>query len=340
MQQCVLLCQLAKRGSRARGRIDVLHDAIVEPVCVEFGYKVSRMEVPTTGHAKARGTAELMSCDLVIADVENGNSEVLSHLAIRHASERPTIVLVPNGGRAPSKCEGQQILRYRLDTSLQRQAARQKLIQSIEELVHGEHTESTVDSVTLSLSGNGHVSINDDKLPARKAFGALQRRKSPRRGNAYNRRVFIVHGHDVGLKNELARFLERLGLQPVILHEQPDRGQTIIQKLRDESSDVGFAFILHTPDDEGRVRDSPAMENMRPRSRQNVIFEHGLFVGQLSAKRVCAIVREGVEFPSDLAGVVYKKIPQDGGIGSIAIELLAELSAAGYCLDANRLVGY
>ena len=32
-------------------------------------------------------------------------------------------------------------------------------------------------------------------------------------------KIFIVHGHDNGLKNEVARFLEKLKLTPIILHE-------------------------------------------------------------------------------------------------------------------------
>ncbi len=45
-------------------------------------------------------------------------------------------------------------------------------------------------------------------------------------------RVFIVHGHDGEVKEAIARFLsERLGLEPVILHERPNKGRTIITKF-------------------------------------------------------------------------------------------------------------
>lgn len=152
----------------------------------------------------------------------------------------------------------------------------------------------------------------------------------------YSRRVFIVHGHDGELKNELARLLERLDFEPIILHEQPDRGQTIFAKLNGEMSDVGFAFVILTPDDLGAIVSEK--ENLKPRARQNVIFEHGLFSGFLRPDRVCAIRRGDVEIPSDLHGVLYKTIPVSNSIRSIALEIANELRAAGYVIDANKLL--
>ena len=58
-----------------------------------------------------------------------------------------------------------------------------------------------------------------------------------------NNKVFIVHGHDDALKNEVARFIERLKLEPIILHEQPNSGDTIIEKI-DRNTDVGFGVVL------------------------------------------------------------------------------------------------
>ena len=52
------------------------------------------------------------------------------------------------------------------------------------------------------------------------------------------------------MRESVARVLTTLGLEPVILHEQPDKGRTIIEKFY-EHSDVGFAVVLMSPDDEG-----------------------------------------------------------------------------------------
>ena len=151
----------------------------------------------------------------------------------------------------------------------------------------------------------------------------------------YSRRVFVVHGHDGELKAELARFLEKLDFTPVIFHEQPDKGQSIYSKLHGELSDVGYAFVLLTPDDvASRVS---SREDTSHRARQNVIFEFGLLAGILGLERVCAIVKGDIEIPSDLSGTLYKYIDKDSSIDTISFELTKELKGAGYPLDANRL---
>jgi len=154
-------------------------------------------------------------------------------------------------------------------------------------------------------------------------------------GRRFSRRLFIIHGHDIGLKNEMARFLEKLDFQPVILHEQPDQGRPLLSKLRAELADVGYAFALLTPDDAVSAAATP--KTKRNRARQNVVFEHGMLVGLLGPERVCAVVKGDVEIPSDLAGVLYKRLGVTEALDSIGLELIKELKTAGYEVDANKL---
>jgi predicted nucleotide-binding protein len=149
----------------------------------------------------------------------------------------------------------------------------------------------------------------------------------------HSKKVFIVHGHEDGPKQAVARFLTKLGLEPIILHEQPSRSRTIIEKI-EEHGDVGFAVVLLTPDDEGRVKGAGELE---PRARQNVIAELGYFVARLKRERVCALVKEGVEIPSDFSGVVY--VPYDDG-EAWQRDLGRELQAAGYAIDWNKVMGH
>lgn len=119
-------------------------------------------------------------------------------------------------------------------------------------------------------------------------------------------RVFVVHGHDDVMKESVARVLTSLGLQPVILHEQPDQGQTIIEKI-ERHSNVGFAVVLLSPDDIG-YRDADGPDAARPRARQNVVMELGYFAGKLGRQRVVALHRGDIELPSDYEGVLYTAI--------------------------------
>jgi len=143
--------------------------------------------------------------------------------------------------------------------------------------------------------------------------------------------TFLVHGRDVAVLEGVARFLEKLGVATIILHEQPDKGRTIIEKFVDYSN-VAFAVILLTGDDRGGIADEP-YDKQRLRARQNVIFELGYFIGKLGRNRVCALYRDGVEIPSDYAGVLF--IPLDDG-GAWKLKLAKEMKAVGLPIDMNR----
>ena len=141
--------------------------------------------------------------------------------------------------------------------------------------------------------------------------------------------VFVVHGRDDGAKETVARFLSKLGLQPVILHERANQGRTIIEKF-EEHAQVGYAVILLTPDDMCSSPDQPGCS--RPRARQNVILELGFFLGMLGRQRTFALKKGNVETPSDYDGVLY--IPLDDS-GAWRLELVREFKGAGLAVDAN-----
>ena len=141
-------------------------------------------------------------------------------------------------------------------------------------------------------------------------------------------RVFIVHGRDEAPRETVARFITEIGLVPVILHEQANRGMTIIEKLI-ANGNVGYAVVLLTPDDLGREKSEP---EEKPRARQNVILELGYFVSQLGRGRVLAFLKDEVEIPSDYMGVIYT--PFDEG-GAWRQRLAQELESAGYDIDWN-----
>ena len=145
-------------------------------------------------------------------------------------------------------------------------------------------------------------------------------------------RVFLAHGHNREWRAEVARFMERLSLEVIILDEQPSLGQTIIEKF-EQYADVRYAVALLTADDRGGRQDEP-YEAQRSRARQNVIFELGYFVARLGRRHVCALHQPGVEIPSDYQGVLY--LPLDAG-GAWQLRLVRELSGAGLPVNLQRL---
>lgn len=144
--------------------------------------------------------------------------------------------------------------------------------------------------------------------------------------------VFIIHGHDEGAKEEVARFIEKIGLKPIILHERPNKGRTLIEKILVHSETVGFAIALLTPDDIGYSEKAPKIKEHR--ARQNVIFELGLFIGILGRSKVAVLYKEGVEKPSDYDGVGYILFDSRGGW---RIDLAKELMEVFPFIDLNDL---
>lgn len=147
-----------------------------------------------------------------------------------------------------------------------------------------------------------------------------------------NKDIFIVHGHDEEMKLNVARFIETLDLTPIILNEKANCGDTIIEKL-ERYSKVGFAIVLLSPCDDGRKHGS---KKWNPRARQNVIAEMGYFIGKIGRNRVCILRKLEVEEPSDFTGIVYTPYDENNGW---KIKLCQELNAAGYNVDANKIIG-
>jgi predicted nucleotide-binding protein len=175
--------------------------------------------------------------------------------------------------------------------------------------------------------------------------------------------VFIVHGTDHTSLKELKTLLEEAGLHPIVLYEQPSKGMTLIEKL-EEYSNVGFAFIILTPDDlclskAELVRFfSPIMKKQEPtvdeikeylitadqktvmyslieafdrlkdRARQNVVLEFGYFIGKLGRDRVCCLYTGSIELPSDMHGICY--VHFDNSINEVRETILKELEAVGF----------
>jgi predicted nucleotide-binding protein len=162
---------------------------------------------------------------------------------------------------------------------------------------------------------------------------ASARELDDRSSRQSSRKVFVVHGRDDAAKEGVARFVEKMGLQPIILHEQPNGGRTIIEKFEMYSDDVAFAVVLLTPDDVGyQAGDS---SKIKARARQNVIMELGYFIGRLGRTRVCALHKGQIELPSDYQGVVY--VPLDDA-GAWRTKLAQEFVQAKISIDLKGLV--
>jgi predicted nucleotide-binding protein len=145
--------------------------------------------------------------------------------------------------------------------------------------------------------------------------------------------VFLVHGHDDGAKHSVARFLEQLGVKPVILQEQINRGMTVIEKFEDFAARAGFAVVLMTPDDIGYPVGKEEEKKHRP--RQNVVLELGYFASHLGRRKTFVLTKGDVEMPSNILGIVHE--PMDRSEGWM-MKLARELKDAGFEIDLNKAI--
>jgi len=152
------------------------------------------------------------------------------------------------------------------------------------------------------------------------------------KGAGKDQRIFIVHGHDEAKKHQLARFLRDLtGHEPVILHEQPNKGSVLIQKLETNAQKTGFAVVLLTADDDGKAKKD---SKYRSRARQNVVFELGFFIAALGRENVAVLMEEGVEEPGDVTGLVYTPLDPAGAWKAL---IANEIEASGISVQWTAL---
>ncbi len=139
--------------------------------------------------------------------------------------------------------------------------------------------------------------------------------------------VFVVHGHDDGARLAVTEFLKAIGLIPVVIMDRARSSRTIIEQI-ERHSNVAYAVIVMTPDDLGKAKDFAGP--LQARARQNVIFEHGFFMGKLGRDRTCAILAPPLEKPSDIDGILYIALDD---AGRWKTQLLYELEEAKLPVD-------
>lgn len=195
------------------------------------------------------------------------------------------------------------------------------------------HLEERRGLITSSPEGHGPTAsipatgLGRDTAPIVERAAVSAAAKQPSSSN----RVFLVHGRTKGPRDAVARLIRDVGLDAVILEEQPNQGRTIIEKF-EANTDVACAVVVLTPEDEARTKG--ATTPFADRARQNVILELGFFIGLLGRRHVIAVAVGHVERPSDIDGVLYIQFDEGGGWRLL---LAKELKAAGLSVDLTGI---
>lgn len=197
----------------------------------------------------------------------------------------------------------------------------------IEAMKLANFSEESINDVMQAFENHINKNLPEKEIPVSKNTST----KKTTAKSTNKKDVFIVHGHNEELKEKVARTLEKLKLNPIILHEQSDEGQTIIEKF-EKNSNVDFAIVLLTYDDYGNTKSN---EEKNKRARQNVILELGYFIAKLGRSKVMPLYEKSIELPSDISGVLYTLIDDSE---NWKFRLVKELKAAGFNVDANDII--
>ncbi len=205
---------------------------------------------------------------------------------------------------------------------LSKGAAYQKTLQSIREPLPKANTSPGYQSSSLS-----HTAY---KQALTKLAGLVKK------VDTENRNVFVVHGRDHAIRDEVQRVLHSLSIPTIVLEKEGDAGQTVVEKFEREAARCEYAVVICSPDDEGHLRPkSRKVDPLQPRARQNVVLELGYFLAKLGRHNVFMLHTGNLDLPSDLAGVIYQP-----GSTNWQQKLVRELRDAGFVISqaaADRL---
>jgi predicted nucleotide-binding protein len=188
------------------------------------------------------------------------------------------------------------------------------------------------DGTTVNVYTSGKAVVggrrSDEKTKAEQIFASAPQVSTPTALEslpAKPDKVFIVYGHDVQCREQLELLLRRLDITPIILANLVPSGLTIIEAL-EQHSEVPFALVLLTGDDEGYPKGQPTQA--RARARQNVVLELGMFLMKLGRSRVGILHKGAIELPSDISGLIY--IPFENDVREAKNLIAASLQQAGF----------
>lgn len=135
-------------------------------------------------------------------------------------------------------------------------------------------------------------------------------------------RAFISHGKGEDALLKLERFLKELGVETIIVKDQPSLDRTLDKKVEDCLSEADFVIIFATGDDIVTEKKDRKDTTIR-QPRQNVIHEIGL-AQKTHPGRIIYLLEEGAEFPSNIRPKVYESFARqsmDGAFTAIVREM-------------------
>jgi predicted nucleotide-binding protein len=130
--------------------------------------------------------------------------------------------------------------------------------------------------------------------------------------------IFISHGTPGEALQKLEKFIRALGLNPIIVKDEPSRGGAVDDVVSDYMGQCACVVVLATSDDK-------VSEGFQP--RPNVLHEIGMAQEKLG-DRIIYLKEEGCKFPSNVSPKIWENFSQ-ANMEWALIKVAKELRAFG-----------
>jgi predicted nucleotide-binding protein len=120
-------------------------------------------------------------------------------------------------------------------------------------------------------------------------------------------RVFITHGKNKKILEQIKRTVVSVGLEPVISVQHETAAKPVPQKVMDDMRSCGAAVIHVGTEAELTDQDGKGHRQINP----NVLIEIGAAMA-LYRERFVLVVEEGIDLPSNLQGLYQSRYTGDG----------------------------
>ena len=133
---CFVVCPIGEEGSEIRKRAESLFNHVIEPACDKFNLAPIRVDkIAITGLITNKIIRSLRDADVVVADLTGHNPNVFYELGVRHALNKPVILIKSEKDKRPFDIQSVNIIDYSsLDDPTEMQNLKNKLIKHIESI--------------------------------------------------------------------------------------------------------------------------------------------------------------------------------------------------------------
>jgi predicted nucleotide-binding protein len=151
------------------------------------------------------------------------------------------------------------------------------------------------------------VPVTSSPAPARAARSLVKTRTIK---TTKNNSLFVVHGRDTQLNEDMFSFLRAIGLNPLEWNQAVKRvkgaNPNVTEVVKTALQSVQGVIVMFSPDEEARLkakfRNSKDIKALEGQARPNVIFEAGIALGAHHEKTLLVEVGD-VRRISDIAGM-------------------------------------